>query len=674
MLLVMAVAGSAGASGPAASPPGDSSALLDSVVTGEIASGPMTVLDISRRRLPDVQASELPHAAAPTRPPRLEDPLDGAYQYHLARSALLGGDASLAAEKIAAATQADPAQPQYRWWQLSLALARWDPIGLICLLPGAVRSGLAHPTSRLRWLLMGQQALLLYIAILWTLLALAYLFSHWSDVAHDLAGLLFRSRRHRLRGWLPWLLPLSALIWRPGWLGALALISIPLYLSSRGRSRLPLALTWAVCSLLLLPSWPWLQRAMPVVDPASETHLLVEADRQATSPELRRRLTVLLEEAQQPDRRQRLQLALAIQKARAGQYEESNQLLREILSSAPDHVAARVDLGNNTYYLGRFDAAAHEYLTAGKLAPRRGEIPYNLAQVYLKKLFLPEASDALEQAQALKFTPPAWEDPTGAANGFSPVVYLGHTDQELVASARFEAPRYPPGAHLAAWRDWLGPAPLPSWLLPGAAILLVLLLTGIRKHQTDRNCRNCGLVICPTCGRIRDGAWLCATCADTADRSRSDLVLATLLKNRSRSLELARMARRSLAARLLPGSGHLASGNILAGTCRLALLALALFMLLFAWSFDLAAEWTSPGLILPAETVHPLWFPLPRAAWPGVTAWPVAGGLVLLLLIYLLAQLDGAALRTTMRGGRFGFADSLREPGPPQPTAFRRTA
>ena len=147
-----------------------------------------------------------------------------------------------------------------------------------------------------------------------------------------------------------------------------------------------------------------------------------------------------------------------------------------------------------------------------------------------------------------------------------------------------------------------------------------------RRQQDPRECENCGVPLCRSCCKVRDKAWLCAACGETADRARSDMILATLLKNRSRDEGMARSARIVRLGRLLPGAGHLATGHVGAAWFRLSLLAAGLFLATSGWLVDLGADWTTPGLLLDAETLHPRWLPLPAAAWPGWTALPVLVG------------------------------------------------
>jgi hypothetical protein len=192
----------------------------------------------------------------------------------------------------------------------------------------------------------------------------------------------------------------------------------------------------------------------------------------------------------------------------------------------------------------------------------------------------------------------------------------------------------------------LSTPPVPAYIFLAATLILALCLAYGSSHQHDpRSCKNCGWVICYSCCLVRDGAWLCHSCGETADRAKSKMVLATLLKNRSRAQGLKNAQRLSRLGRLLPGAGHLAAGQLGKGLVRLILLTTSLFLLLCGWAFDPSALFTNPGLLLPEETIHPVWFPLPAAAWPGPLSITVVLGGLLFLALYLLAQLDAVGLR-----------------------------
>jgi hypothetical protein len=193
---------------------------------------------------------------------------------------------------------------------------------------------------------------------------------------------------------------------------------------------------------------------------------------------------------------------------------------------------------------------------------------------------------------------------------------------------------------------FLGVPQLPPFVLLGGLLALALLLTYWSVHHDEsRTCGNCGQEICCECCLRRDGQWLCHACGETADRARSGMVLATLLKNRSRAAGLARTAVLCRLARCLPGVGHLALGQPHRAAARLFVAAGAAFLIGVAWAFDPSTPWRTPGLVLAEETVHPLWVPLPAAAWESPAAWPLGVGVVLLLLIQLSALVEAGQLR-----------------------------
>jgi tetratricopeptide (TPR) repeat protein len=618
--------------------------------TFEVAPVPVAEasMDISRRVLPDVSTTVVPRVAAPAVPPRLDDPAAGEQLFRRARLAAGAGPDAVSG-LMDAAVAARPADSRLPLWLVMESLRAHDLGAVVWHLPTAWRAVLADPLAAPRLAAQGHQAGLLGLAVLWTVLVAAGYAAWWRPLAHDLGALMFRDPDHRLRPALPLLLLAVAILLRPGWLGGLAVLSIPLLLQARGRARALLLTVWMSALVLTAPVWPALRQAAPVLDPASETTLLARAGRDAAAPALMRQLREGLAVADDPDRAARLRLALGIQEARRGRYGASDEQFARVLSRRPDDVTALVGRANNAYYTSRFDDALAGYHRARGLAPDRGEIPYNQAQVYFRKLFVPEAGQALDDARALGFDP-VGDSPVGPdAARFSPVAYLGLSRGDLRAAADAESGAYPPLAHLAAWNYFLGAPPLPlAAVLAGLLAVAVALIFGARGREEIRRCASCRTEICGGCAADHQGHHLCRHCGETAARSRSDMVLATLLKNRARTEGLATTARLAVLARLVPGAAHLALGQVGTALGRLLLLAVALWLLTCGWAFDPAATWTSPGLSLAEETVDPLWLPLPVAAWPGAAAWPMTLGWALLALTYTLAIIDGARLRQTL--------------------------
>ena len=603
-------------------------------------------IDISRKLLPDVQATSIPSAESPRTPPRSDDPLGGRWRFGRALQAAAIGDAQSAETELDAALIAAPGTPRYLLWQLMRAISRGNVVIPVATVPSYLRSLSQHPLIVLRMTIMVHQTAVLLAGIFWTLLVLAIWLVKWRFLAHDLSALLLRDRRHTPLITLPILLPLVLILLRPGWLGFLALMSLPLFLLVRGKTRGLLAFVWLGTTLLVTPVWTGLQTATVAIDPESEAVLLDEACIMPASAGLNARLRNALDEAQDPLRKQRLQVALAIQEARRGAYRQSSRIFEDVLQGAPDVYPALVGLANNTYYLGRLDTAVELYRKAASLHPDRGAVHYNLAQAYFKKLFVPEAADALQEARRLGFAvAEAGLAPT-KQNTYASVVYPGLTAETMWQACRYEADNYAPLTDLAAWSQLLGCAPLPHYLVLGVPFLLALALRRWLPHQKDpRACENCGVPLCRSCCRVRDAAWLCPICGETADRSRSNMILATLLKNRSLNEGLASSHRLVRLGRIFPGAGHLAIGQPGGALLRLGILAVGWFCITAGWAFDPVALWNTPGVILLSEAVNPLWLPLPEARWLGWSSPSVVLGLSLVVLMHLLALWDGSRLR-----------------------------
>lgn len=599
----------------------------------------------SRTHLPVAKASTVPAAGSPEYPPRLDDPMTGALNYQRARKAALEGNTLAALESMDSALEADPGQPGYYWWQGMQALKVFDARTFFRSLPASLQALLHNPVAQGQTLISLQAAGILATAIFWTILVLGFHLARWRYLAHDAAALLFRNRAHPPLFLLPLLLPFLTLALRPGWLGFLAIVSLPLVVKAGGRGRWLLLGAWLVALVLVFPSWPILRQAVPTIDPDSEVMLLDSACRMPPSPMLTAELNRRLDQTSDQVRRNRLSVALGIQEARRGRYQESSQLFEAVLANDPANLAAGVGLANNTYFRGRLDAAVSLYQRTIEYHPKAGEVHYNLAQVYFKKLFVPEATEAMEMARQCGFDPGEAAERQAAA-GYSPLVYPALTAGEFRDACRVEAANYPLEITFASWRPLLGAPPLPLYAVVGGPLVIALLfMMGRSGHKDRKECENCGIPLCRTCCKVRDGAWMCAQCGEIAQRAQSDMILATLLKNRSRSEGMAYSQRIVHLGRILPGAGHLASGRLLAAWFRLNLVAGGLFLAVGGWAFDPGAPLDEPALLLPVEMIHPDLAPLPAALWPGLSHPAVLGGIALLALAWALALWDGTDLR-----------------------------
>jgi tetratricopeptide (TPR) repeat protein len=603
-------------------------------------------LNISRKLLPEAQATTIENARSPKMPPRLDDPLAGAWRFHLARQAAMSDNPAGVAKNLAAAIEASPGHPRYQWWQSVQAIKSMDTATLFRVLPTSVRALLNSPVGRGHFIVALHQGVTLLNGFFWMVLVSGLYLAWWRTMAHDMGATILKDPKHQPRFLLPFLLPAVLLLFKPGLFGFLAIMSIPLLVHARGKVRFLLLATWIMALVMAFPGWPVLRSAVPTIDPTSEVTLLDRACTLPPSGGLIKELKSRIATSEDQSRTNRLTTALAIQEARRGHYQESSRLFRKVLATEENNFPAMVGVANNTYYRGHMDSAAKAYSKIALAHPKRGEASYNLAQVYFKKLFVPEATEAMDQARSLGFIPSFSTKGTTRHRGYTPVVYPPLTNQAMKEACRYEAPNYPPLVILSSWRHLLGSPPLPLYILVGGPLLLALFLIMWWNRQNDpTQCENCGIPLCHDCCKVHDGAHLCAGCGETAERSRSDMVLSTLLKNRSREQGMALSNRVIKVGRLLPGAGHLASGHFRAAFIRLTILSLGLFLLLSGWAFDLGSDWASPGLMLPGETLHPKWVPMPAAMWPGWNGSSVLLGAGLIALSWIIAFLDGPGLR-----------------------------
>jgi tetratricopeptide (TPR) repeat protein len=651
-LMALGLQGPAGASvQPSGTPARTAVAPLDTLITEPEAPAPdpryaQPDVSISRRVLPQVTASQAQTGRLAKQPPRLDDPLRAAYSYRLARQAALAGNAGGVSTNMAAALESAPGHPRYQWWSLTQSVRARDTATLAKVLPTSVRTLVDSPVARGPFVIAAHQAVLLATTIFWTVLVVALWLGRWRLLAHDLSALLLKDRQHRPRLVLPLLALLLTIALRPGWLGLLALLSVPVLVRTRGRRHNLLLMTWLGALCLSFPGWPLLRSAVPTIDPSSEVTLLEQGCTMPPSASLIDALTGRLAQADEPGRQARLSAALGIQEARRGSFAASDRHFQKALALEPGAFTATVGLANNLYYLGKLDEATSAYRQAATSFPKRGEIPYNLAQLQFKKLFVPEATASLDQARRLGFDPPHANSEPNPREGFSAVVYPGLTGPQMTAACNWEGRLYAPLVALSGWRTMLGTPPVPLYMLVGAPLLLALLAVAWNSRRHDAyECDNCGAPLCRTCSGVHEDARLCAGCNETAVRSRSDLVLGTLLKNRGRSEGLAHATRIIRMGRFVPGAGHLATGCFWGGWLRLSLVAGGLFLVMAGWAFDPGAELNTPGLLLPGEMIHPLWMPLPAALWPGLSGAPVVAGLIMLGVAWLIALLDAPGLR-----------------------------
>ena len=442
------------------------------------------------------------------------------------------GQLDAAARTLDAATELDASDPQPHLERVRIDLKRLDPTGIGELVVG----------MQLRWTGALRQAREIATLLIWIDLVLAAFFV-WLLLHLTLRYLPFwkhqlsarqdermhAKRAHRLL-WIPVLLfPLICLGF--GLVPFICVLSVSVYVYAHRRARTAIALLLLWFGLQGVYGLPF-GAPLSALDPESRISLMVAATNDAPTSGLIAR--VERARATRPDDPM-LRFAAGMVQARAGQLQESSGHFLAALSKQANDPLAMTNLANNHFYLGDIDRAVAGYQRAAQLAPDLGVIHHNLSQAYLRKLFMREGSEAMEQAMRLGFVPSRNKRalPRGA------VYYTSPSDRALWTLAWQDRAGLLPSDLLGAAGLPLGvPAHHAGWWLV-ASLLVGWIGQRVRpRSQLVFECANCERLSCRHCCGEHDGLVLCLGCAQTAKRARSELVLATLLRNRRHEAEL----------------------------------------------------------------------------------------------------------------------------------------
>jgi tetratricopeptide (TPR) repeat protein len=347
---------------------------------------------------------------------------------------------------------------------------------------------------------------------------------------------------------LPWICLAFGLI--PG----VCILSILVYIYAHRRARTAMALLLAWFALQGVYGEPF-GAVLSALDPESRISLMVAATHDAPTSGLMAR--VERARAQRGDDRV-LRFAAGLASARAGQLEASSEHFLAALKADSNDPIATTNLANNHFYLGDIDRAVAGYQRAAQLDPSLGIVYHNLSQAYLRKLFMREGSEAMEQAMRLGFVPSR----TKRALPRGSVYYTSPSDRALWALAWQDRAGLKPADLLGAVGLPLGvPAQHAGWWLLATLIVALVAQRSLPRRRLVFECANCEVLSCRSCCGEHDGVVLCLGCAQTAKRARSELVLATLLRNRRHEAELVAQRRLRLWNTWFFGGAHLQSLN-----------------------------------------------------------------------------------------------------------------
>ncbi len=341
-----------------------------------------------------------------------------------------------------------------------------------------------------------------------------------------------------------------------------------------------------------------------------------------------RRALASLETAARAGDDRDLQYLLGIEYKKAGQYEESAAVYRDMLRRDEKDPIALNNLANLEFARGEFPAAISRYNLAKENGSTaiRATVNYNLSLAYLQRFERQPADEARSQADRLDGSlthsyDGLWKYDTKNENA---VVDLGLTADQV-------AEKFVGVAPAAARKNVAGtPAPgidaftlLPSLLNRFTGFLLVFALVVFLMHRFrgqrsfTMSCLKCGTAFCKRCHLGAAPTGLCTQCYHlfivrdgVSGPARNQKLLEVQREDERRE----RVFR--LLSLLSPGTGHLYARHTVAG-----------FALALAWYLLLATALLA-GRILPVTET------------PAVLSgyWSLAVLILLLVVIYVAAN------------------------------------
>jgi len=461
-------------------------------------------------------------------------------------------DAAIAA--LEEATRIDSSHPAPHMGRARLDLRRFDPtaLGEFIYGIGLAWSGYRHLARSAVQLWITIQ-LAVAIFFVWFLLHLSFRYlPFWH---HQLKSRFDRQRHQRRAYGYLYIGLVAVLLALPsfGLVPAVAGLCIAIWPYTHRRAQLAIAillLTFGLQAQFAIPSGALLAR----IDATSNASLIMAARDEPASPALLGRL----ERARAKDPGDEdLLFAEGLALARAGRFMESNERFVSVLEGRANDPLSTNNLACNHYYLGDVDRAVAGFQRAVTVDANRGALHHNLSQSYLRKLFMREGGESMERAIRLGFI--ASQQPLPLPNGA--VYYAAPHDRELWRLAWRDRAILRP-VHLIAPYGWLLGVPashVGTWLL---ALVAVLPLLGriLPRPKLVYECANCKTLSCARCSGEHDGIVLCSSCVQHARRAKSEMVLATLLRNRRHGAENRSAERWSRWNLFFFGAGHLQDG------------------------------------------------------------------------------------------------------------------
>ncbi|RKZ18467.1 hypothetical protein DRQ53_00065 [bacterium] len=366
--------------------------------------------------------------------------------------------------------------------------------------------------------------------------------------------ILLDNHRSRFARWL-WPAVIAPFVIAAGWglVPWLALTIAVVWVFADRRPRTLMAT--ALIILIVQGIWPRpVATILTGTTPSSRASLVDRAAYEPPSTALLREVDRALSEHQDdPD----LLSARGLLLARRGAFESSATTFRHALELRPNDPMATSNLAAVHFFRGDMDRAVAGFQRAVSLDPTRAVTYYNMSQAYLQKLYLKEGGEALQSALSRGFSLTSQVErlPRGAVYFLRPDL----ADSWRIAWASNAS--LTPFDLLQPWQRWIGvpPGHVVGWLI-ATLMTSILLAFAFPRRKLVFECASCGGLTCRHCRGEHDGAVLCADCGAIARRAKSELVLATMLRNHRREADTRYQNRLRELDRWVPGAGRLIDG------------------------------------------------------------------------------------------------------------------
>jgi tetratricopeptide (TPR) repeat protein len=452
-----------------------------------------------------------------------------------------------------------PQFPDAHFTLAAVYLRQLNPDALYYMVQGLVVTASVFEGQRLLAVNGIVTLLLVFIlasSIAWIALAVRYL----PFLAHRVAEALrtkFNAGASRTAAFFLLLSPIAVL---PGFATCSAVVLLATWPFMQRRERV---FSLAIAASFAALAWcaPILDRYSTVADPNSLVSMIAEANYSPADENLTRALSTVPAPGLEAER----QTALGMLATRSGDTDNAAAHLLRAISIAPDRAIAYVNLGNVYYLNGQYTKALEGYRKAERADSTDAIGQYNLAQAYIKTLFMSESSRALSRASQYGIERFA-ESIAQPARMRMPIYPRPFSDRSLWRIAEIEGRAHNPGVFSGAIASATGQTPrVGFWIIVGAVVIVLVMSRAITRKHLAFQCSNCGELTCDGCCKDDRGSVICQACSEAVAGVTSDKVMEALLRQRRQSVVVRRRKSVRWSTVWLPGLRHIFYGRPAAG-------------------------------------------------------------------------------------------------------------